>query len=249
MPILPVLDLMQGQIVRGVAGRRAEYRPIESGLVRSTDPVAVALALQKQFGFDEFYLADLDAIKDGEPNLAVYRELQMEGFRLWVDAGLRGRHSTALKMLIIANVSRIIIGLETIDDPDDMSHIVHRLGADRAVFSLDLKEGKPLCRSANWHTDDPFAIARRAIEGMGLRRLIVLDLARVGVATGAGTEELCARIKQAYPDVMLIAGGGVRNIDDVKRLRGLGVEHILVASALHDGRIAPADMPISEPEA
>src|SRR5437660_4031129 len=134
MPILPVLDLMQGQIVRGVAGRRAEYRPIASDLVRSADPVAVALALQQQFGFDEFYIADLDAIKDSDPSLAVYRKLQMEGFRLWVDAGLRSRDSSTLKMLIIANVSRIIIGLETIDDPDDLNHIVHRLGADRAIF-------------------------------------------------------------------------------------------------------------------
>ncbi len=239
MPILPVLDLMQGKIVRGVAGQRDEYRPIASKLVRSAAPVAVALALQQQFGFDEFYLADLDAIQDGDPSLSVYRELQMEGFRLWVDAGLRSRNSRALKMLIIANVTRIIIGLETIDDPDDMSHIVHRLGADRAVFSLDLKEGKPLGRLAHWQTDDPFAIARRAIEGMGIRRMIVLDLARVGVGGGAGTEELCARIKKAYPEVSMIAGGGVRNIDDVKRLNALGVEHVLVASALHDGRISP----------
>jgi phosphoribosylformimino-5-aminoimidazole carboxamide ribotide isomerase len=237
MPILPVLDLMQGQIVRGVAGRRDEYRPIVSDLVRSAEPVAVALALQQRFGFDEFYLADLDAIKDGDPNLEVYRELQMEGFRLWVDAGLRSRHSRALKMLIIADVTRIIIGLETIDDPEDMSHIVRRLGADRAVFSLDLKDGKPLGRLAHWQTEDPFAIARRAIEDMGVRRLIVLDLARVGAGTGAGTEDLCARIKQAFPEVSLTAGGGVRSIEDVTRLYRLGVEHVLVASALHDGRI------------
>jgi phosphoribosylformimino-5-aminoimidazole carboxamide ribotide isomerase len=145
-------------------------------------------------------------------------------------------------MLIIANVMRIVIGLETIDDPDDMTHIVHRLGANRAVFSLDLKAGRPLGRLAHWQTDDPFEIAQRAIDGMGVRRLIVLDLARVGVGSGAGTEELCGRIKEVYPHVHLVAGGGVRGINDVKRLNRLGVEHVLVSSALHDGRITPKDL-------
>ncbi|HZZ77208.1 MAG TPA: HisA/HisF-related TIM barrel protein [Gemmataceae bacterium] len=242
MPILPVLDLMQGQIVRGVAGRRDDYQPIVSNLTSSAKPVDVALALHERFGFDEFYLADLDAIRDGVPNLDVYRQLQMEGFRIWVDAGIRSRSARSLKMLIIANVARVIIGLETIADPEDIGHIVRRLGVDRAVFSLDLKDGKALGAIERWHTSDPFGIARRAIESLGVRRLIVLDLARVGVGTGTGTEALCRRIKEVHPDVHLCAGGGVRGIDDVTRLMQLGVEHVLVASALHDGRIMPADV-------
>jgi phosphoribosylformimino-5-aminoimidazole carboxamide ribotide isomerase len=241
MPILPVLDLMQGQIVRGVGGKRDTYQPIVSKLVASAEPVAVALALHDRFGFDEFYLADLDAIRDGIPNLEVYQQLQMEGFRLWVDAGVRSRSARTLKMLIIANVARVILGLETIADPDDIGHIVRRLGADRAVFSLDLKEGKALGAIERWHTSDPFGIARRAIESYGVRRLIVLDLAHVGVGNGIGTEALCRRIKEVHPEVHLCAGGGVRGSADVARLTQLGVDHVLVASALHDGQIVPAD--------
>lgn len=236
MQILPVLDLMHGQIVRGVAGRRDEYRPIVSQLTTSTEPVGVAMALQKHFGFNEFYLADLDAIRDGEPNLGVYRELQMEGFRLWIDAGVRTRHSLTLKLLIIAKVANIIIALESIEHPDDVKSIIGRIGAERAVFSLDLKNGKPLCRDT-WESADPFTIAQRAIEHAGIRRMIVLDLARVGVGEGVGTEELCARIKREYPAVTLIGGGGVRGADDLTRLAACGVDFALVASALHDGRL------------
>src|SRR5262245_41095918 len=89
MPILPVLDLLRGQVVRGVAGRRAEYRPIVSRLVAGAAPLAVARALREQFGFAELYLADLDAIAGAPPALPLYRQLQTEGFRLWVDAGLQ----------------------------------------------------------------------------------------------------------------------------------------------------------------
>ena len=85
-------------------------------------------------------------------------------------------------------------------------------------------------------------IAAKALES-GVRRLIVLDLADVGVGAGVGTGDLCRRLKNAYPHLQLTAGGGVRNIDDVRRLESCGVDYVLVASALHDGRIR------SEPEA
>ena len=86
--ILPVLDLMHGQIVRGIAGRRDAYRPIVSRLTDSAEPLAVARAFRSHFGFTEFYLADLDAIQHGQPALAIHDQLQQDGFRLWIDAGL-----------------------------------------------------------------------------------------------------------------------------------------------------------------
>src|SRR5437868_13104425 len=76
MPILPVIDLMGGQVVRGVAGRREAYRPMVSTLTDSSDPLAVACAFRKRFGFEELYLADLDAIAGGEPASALYKQLQ-----------------------------------------------------------------------------------------------------------------------------------------------------------------------------
>src|SRR5215470_8940340 len=97
--ILPVLDMMNGQIVRGVAGRREEYRPIVSKLIDSAEPLAVARAFRDQFGFTEFYLADLDAIQSGQAALDVYRCLQAEEFRLWIDAGIHTSQDEILETL------------------------------------------------------------------------------------------------------------------------------------------------------
>jgi phosphoribosylformimino-5-aminoimidazole carboxamide ribotide isomerase len=69
---------------------------------------------------------------------------------------------------------------------------------------------------------------------------VVLDLARVGVGTGVGTEELCARLHRHDPALQLTAGGGVRGPDDIQALYASGVQYVLVASALHDGRIRGA---------
>ena len=78
----------------------------------------------------------------------------------------------------------------------------------------------------------------------------MLDLARVGVGAGVGTVELCQHLKRAHPDVEITAGGGVRGMADVLHLEKVGVDRVLVASALHDGRITPGDVrKLSEPEA
>jgi phosphoribosylformimino-5-aminoimidazole carboxamide ribotide isomerase len=71
--------------------------------------------------------------------------------------------------------------------------------------------------------------------------MIVLDLSRVGVGSGTGTEELCARLGSALPDVELIAGGGIRGPEDLRRLKKCGVGTALAASALHDGRLTRRD--------
>ena len=74
---------------------------------------------------------------------------------------------------------------------------------------------------------------------LGVRRLLVLDLERVGIGTGIGTEALCESIKQSCPGLEVWAGGGVRDAGDLSRLREAGVEAALVASALHDEAITP----------
>jgi phosphoribosylformimino-5-aminoimidazole carboxamide ribotide isomerase len=108
------------------------------------------------------------------------------------------------------------------------------------VFSLDLRDGAPLGAGAGWAADAA-SVAAQAV-GLGVRRLLVLDLARVGVGTGTGTDALCARLAAAHPEVEVSAGGGVRGVADLRRLRDCGVRAALVASALHDGALTAADL-------
>jgi phosphoribosylformimino-5-aminoimidazole carboxamide ribotide isomerase len=231
MRILPVLDLKQGTIVRGVAGRRDDYRPIVSVLTKSARPIDVARALHEQFGFTEFYLADLDAIGGAPPFYYVYEELSAEGFRLWVDAGIRTVDDAGG-----VTAASVIVGLETVQGPNTLREICRRDESRRVVFSLDLKGGQPLGDLAAWGVHNAWAIAQRAIEA-GVVRLLVLDLAQVGVGAGTGTEALCMRLRHEHPDIEIAAGGGVRGPDDVWQLDACGVDYILVASALHDGRL------------
>jgi phosphoribosylformimino-5-aminoimidazole carboxamide ribotide isomerase len=235
--LVPVIDLLGGRVVRGVAGRRDEYRPIQSRLIDSTQPRVIAQALIEHFLPARFYIADLDAIAGAPPAWRIYSELQGLGADLWIDAGVRSPAEAVA--LADAAIDGIVCGLETVPGPQELGEILAAIGAERVIFSLDLKCGEPMSIGASW-PPSAFVVAQTVI-GLGIRRLIVLDLARVGTGVGTGTEELCERIIEANPDIELYAGGGIRGPEDLQRLAACGVRGALVASALHDGSITRAD--------
>jgi len=249
MRILPVLDLLHGFVVRGIAGQRSEYRPIETPLCPSADPVAVACAIREKFGLDEFYVADLDAIAGAEPAWPIYQALMASGMRLLVDAGVTDRERCAAIASFRADraaLNGVIVGLESLlpigeaSTPEtlvaSLAPLVAVAGATRLIFSIDLKTGRPLTNVPAWQQLTPPQIAELAASA-GVRRLIVLDLADVGVGDGVRTLDLCREIRTVHPQVELIAGGGVRGPDDLRSMAAAGCDAALVASALHDGRL------------
>jgi phosphoribosylformimino-5-aminoimidazole carboxamide ribotide isomerase len=230
MLFLPVLDIQDGIVVRAIAGRRSEYRPLVSRLTNSTDPLTVAEAIRARFEWTDIYVADLDSIAacGFAPNFPLYDRLHAASFHLWLDAGIRTAEDAF--RLVETGVERVVVGLETLRDPAEWRAIVERIGPERAVFSLDLRDGRPM---ATWNAD-ALAIAERVIADGG-RHMIVLDMTRVGTGDGPGTEALCAELIQRHPEVAVIAGGGIRGEDDVRRLEAVRVAGVLLASALHDG--------------
>ncbi len=236
MRVIPVLDIKNGVVVRGIGGRREEYRPIVSKLTASCQPVDVARAFRDRLGLAEIYLADLDAITGAPPSWRIYGEIQSLGCRLWVDAGVR--HVVDALALDRHGIQDVVIGLETIVGPDVLKSTCRELGKDRIIFSLDLKDGRPLGQLTSWKQPDIYAIAAQAIES-GIRRLLILDLMRVGMGQGPGTETICRKLTDDYPDVEITVGGGIRDAADLRRLADCGVTSVLVASALHDGQLRP----------
>jgi phosphoribosylformimino-5-aminoimidazole carboxamide ribotide isomerase len=244
MQLIPVLDLMGGQVVRGVAGERRAYQPVASLLADEPTPDAVARGFCESLGLREAYVADLDAIGGGEPDWEAFHAIAATSMRFWLDAGLR--NAEAARRLIDFDpggetLSGVIAGLETLSDLRTLSSMVEVVGSDRLVFSLDLKAGIPLSEAPAWQNKSAVQIAQLAVS-VGVRRMIVLDLAQVGVGEGVGTESICRTLRKRWPAVHLTAGGGVRNFTDVQSLSEAGCDAALVASALHDGRIGPAQL-------
>ena len=239
MRIIPVLDLLHSVVVRGVAGQRDEYRPVESCFAESANAVDMALAIRRTFGLNQLYVADLDAILDREPNWPVYQQLVELEFELLIDAGV----STAADVagVLAAGAKQVIVGLETWPLLSSLEMLLATAGEENIIFSLDMKDGRPVSKFRDMTNDDPADIGACVLEA-GVREMIVLDLGSVGMKSGLPTLELCRELNDFAPNSRLITGGGVRNPDDIKQLADEPIDGILVASALHDGSITAEDI-------
>ncbi len=243
--IIPVMDIMNGVVVRAIAGRREEYKPLVSKLTTSTEPLAVAEALRDLVGTDELYIADLDAIANCgfDANYSLYRNLAAEGFRLWVDAGVVNDACDEI-LLLGAEVDVVIAALETIIDPMHLLTMAHCCGEEHFAFSLDLRDGRPIGDPTRWPAEPKEILKFIAEPEPFVRRVVVLDLSHVGVDCGTGTLDLCAWTKAKYPNLELIAGGGIRGPEDLPTLQAAGVDGVLIASALHDGKFGLPGAPL-----
>jgi phosphoribosylformimino-5-aminoimidazole carboxamide ribotide isomerase len=237
--VIGVLDLRSGRAVHARAGQRAAYRPVSSVTGIRIDPgdaLALARAYIDRLGLVELYVADLDAILGDTPQQLLVARLATLGVSLWLDAGISSVDQA--HGAVASGATHVIVGLETLSSFESLAEICTAVGAGSVAFSLDLRDREPV-RSPGGDPTAPAIAARAAAAGAAA--MIVLDLARVG--TGRGPDlDVIADIRQAAPDVILLAGGGVRGLKDLERLAETGCDGALVATALHDGRIGTDDV-------
>jgi len=238
--VIPVLDVKNGQAVHAVGGVRAHYRPLQSILHPTCEPLELARAYRDLLDLRELYLADLDAIEGQRPDLSLYRKLASKDVHLWIDAGLKNEGD--LDELLDLDHTTIVVGLETAAGPDAVRAILDRIDPDRVVLSLDLFEGVPrLPASADWAVTDLEGLSRQILD-LGVCRLLLLDIARVGTGRGTGTGDLLARLRAARPAVEVSVGGGISGIEELIAVQTVGAAAALIGSALHDGRIGRKEL-------
>jgi uncharacterized protein related to proFAR isomerase len=248
-----VLDWLDGDLVQARGGDRANYRPLSEAFPtwKGRSPRDLVGDLHRLLGVDHFYLADLDALQ-GRPDsggceLAVF--LLEQGLTLWWDRGFAAGRAGgfSLRELTDRYGPRLhpVLGTESCGSPQEL---FRRLGApDRPNWTLSLDllrrgeswqwfghdSNEPASnREAedSWQSCDCLEIVGQAVK-FGLTELIVLNLEDVG-AHSTSTGPLLQAIRQAWPNICLLAGGGVRAAADVQKLQNLGADGVLVGTWL-----------------
>jgi phosphoribosylformimino-5-aminoimidazole carboxamide ribotide isomerase len=239
MRIIPVLDLMKGQVVQAVRGERENYRPVQSILVSEANPLSVARALQDETGCEQFYLADLDAIMGRGDQGKIVQELANElKAELWVDAAIND--AVSARRMLETGANRVIVGSETLSAWIALRAIKNSLPAERLLFSLDISKGLVQSHSSALHGQDPLVWLDR-LSDEGWNEFILLTLNQVG--TGDGPDwDLISTANRRFPHLSLIVGGGVRTLQDLEQLAALNVSGVLVATSLHRGWITRKDL-------
>lgn len=229
MILVPVLDLKGGDVVHARSGRRDDYRPIRSRLCPGADPAWIASAILRLHPFRTVYVADLDRIEGrGDNDAAIAAVRAAAPFaEIWVDAGLRTPGDLAAFQARTIGVP--VIGSESLAACDDPRAVLDAAGRD-AILSLDFRDDRflgpswLLAHASSWP-----------------RRLIVMELARVGARDGPDSRRLATIVGQAGGR-LVFAAGGVRDRADLTRLREAGAAGALVATALHTGALSAADL-------
>lgn len=237
--VIPVLDLLGGQVVRAVRGDRGNYRAMQSALAAGSDalPLARALLAHPACSAREpvLYVADLDAIQRGAAQIATLQRLLREllaerpALRLWLDAGFATTAAAGATIAAIAAgdaalAARIrpVHGTESIASLADLEAIGRE---PDAILSLDCRRAEAMDPAGCWQQPQCWPPT-----------LIVMTLDRVGAASGPDFDTF-ASLRERAPGRRLVGAGGLRDAADLRAAARAGAAGWLVATALHDGTL------------
>jgi phosphoribosylformimino-5-aminoimidazole carboxamide ribotide isomerase len=234
--IIPVIDIMNGIAVHANKGLRNEYQPIHMKFSQSSKPKDLLAFYLQKFHFTEAYIADLDSIIREKPNLEILSEIIHEStLNIMLDAGIRNLYDIIqFKNL---GVDKLILATETIESFGVIDDAVSEIGPEKIIVSIDMKKQHLICECKEFAEMDINSIITQ-VKKRGISEIILLDLSKIGSLSGGGSSNYTS-IRKNHPDLSIIIGGGVKNIQDIHRLKDQGFNGALIATALHKGIISP----------
>jgi len=223
------MDLLNGHVVHAKHGDRAHYQPLQSALTDGSNPLTVAAALLKHYPCQHLYIADLNAIqKLPGHHLEVIKQIaqQHPDVSLWVDAGIANQPTPKLWA---GHHFNLILGSENFSSLDNFLEISAMLNK-QFILSLDFmphgyQGPEALIQNSQYWPE----------------KVILMTLAKVGSQSGTDLK-LISQFAQYAEQFELFAAGGVRNLNDLKSLKDMGIKGALVASALHNGQIKSSEI-------
>lgn len=227
MIIYPAVDVKDGRCVRLVQGQFNDVT------VYSDNPVEMALNFEK-LGAQYLHVVDLDGARLGEPrNIAVISEMAVKmGIPLQLGGGIRTIEM--IEIILCKGIHRVILGTSAVRDPNLIKTAVSTFGSNLAV-AIDARDG--MVAIEGWAKTSEFTAIgfARKMEELGAKTIIYTDISRDGMLTGPNLKAMEEMSKAVAVDV--IASGGVRNIEDIRNLKEIGVSGVIVGKALYTGDI------------
>lgn len=231
MQIWPAIDLRGGRCVRLQQG---DY---QRETVYGDDPAAMARHWVAEGG-QCLHLVDLDGARDGRLiNLpAVEAIMAAAGVPCELGGGIRDE--SAIRQMLEAGLSRVVIGTKAFRDPDWFARMCRQFPG-RLALGIDARDGR--VATDGWlATSDTSAVdLARRFERQPLAALIYTDIATDGMLAGPNLEAV-ARMQQAVA-LPVIASGGVTTAGDVAALAGIGLSGCIIGRALYERKLTLAE--------
>lgn len=228
MILLPAIDMKDGRCVRLKKGDFDTVHQVANSALETARRFADA-------GAAWVHMVDLDGARDGtRKNFPfIYEVIQQSGLKVELGGGIKTVPD--LITVVESGVARAVIGSAAVTHPEVVTYALSQWGADRVAVGIDCLNGK--VRTAGWEEDaglDAVAFAEQ-MEALGVQTIVYTDIATDGMLSGPSYDQLAALQKAV--GCRIVASGGVTTLDDIKRLRDMGLYAAIIGKAYYAGTL------------
>ena len=232
--IIPAIDLIDGKCVRLSQGDYAQKT------IYNDNPVEVA----KQFenaGIRRLHLVDLDGAKSGIiKNISVLEKIASQT-SLSIDFGGGVKTASDFQSVLNAGAKYVAVGSVAVKQPQVFKEWLNDFGADKIFLGTDVNDNKLAVSAWQESTNiDIFEFLEEKTQ-QGINKVFSTDISKDGMLTGPAVE-LYQQLHSKFPNIELVASGGVSNINDIYEVEKAGCSGVIIGKAIYEGRITLAEL-------
>jgi len=230
MRIVPAIDLIDGKCVRLTQGDYSQKK------IYNEDPLAVAQMFEDA-GLQYLHLVDLDGAKQKKVvNLKVLEKIATHT-RLHIDFGGGVQSDEDIRKVFEAGAKQVTGGSIAVRNPEMFERWLQKYGADKIILGADVKNEQ--IAISGWAEVSHLPILKflETYQAKGIKYVVCTDISKDGLLQGTA-KELYQKIQSHFPDLQLIASGGVTTLQDVQDLAEQGLAGVIIGKAIYENRIS-----------
>ena len=232
--LIPAIDIIDGQCVRltkGDYGQKTVY---------SSSPADVAAQFEAM-GCKRLHVVDLDGAKSKHVvNDAVLKAITSRT-NLTVDFGGGIKTDEDIDKAFQAGAAMVTVGSVAVTSPDLFGKWLDTYGAERMILGADVRDGRISINGWKEDSSEELLPFLRKYVDMGVRNVLCTEISKDGTLEGPATT-LYSSVMDAYPQLYLIASGGVSSIEDIRELESHNIPAVVFGKAFYEGRIDLAEL-------
>ncbi|HEV3222424.1 MAG TPA: 1-(5-phosphoribosyl)-5-[(5-phosphoribosylamino)methylideneamino] imidazole-4-carboxamide isomerase [Puia sp.] len=232
--IIPAIDIMHGKCVRLTQGDYSRQK------IYNEHPLEVALQFEDA-GLKRLHLVDLDGAKEGRVKNWNVLEIIAGKTNLIIDFGGGIGTTKDLQIVFESGASLASIGSIAVKDESLLLEWMHVYGPEKFLLGADVRDEK--ISISGWQVNTEILIydfIEKYLKG-GIQQIFCTDIFLDGAMMGPSLE-LYKKILDRFPDLWLIASGGIRSLDDIYHLEETGCKSAIVGKAIYEGLITLKDL-------
>lgn len=232
--IIPAIDIIGGKCVRLTKGDYDKQRTY------ADNPAEMAVELES-LGARRLHVVDLDGAKSRHIVNTATLEQITERTNLVVDFGGGIKSEDDIEQAFRFGASMVTVGSVAVTDKALMQRWIDTYGAERIILGADVRDGRISVNGWKEDSQEEIADFLEYYINKGVTKVLCTDISRDGTLMGPSLK-LYRKILQRFPDLYLIASGGVSGVGDIRELDSAGVPAVVFGKAFYEGRISKEEL-------